>query len=309
MKPACAFCLPASLLLLLALGGCRGPKMSPEMQLGDSCLKDGRPEEAIIHYQKALELDPALAEAQHSIGDAAVRLYRPGLKTPENLEWARKAIDALTRYLESSPQDTNTQDELIDFCLRSANEALAARFLKAHLSRNPGDRRSHLSFVLLFLRTGHLDDAYQWMDAHELKDPGIAGNLFDALMGWVVRNLALTRSEQKLKLEVGYGVLQKLHDASPEYPQVLGVMSLLSRQQALLEDDEQQKEVLLARAEVLRDNAQAAALRRRTPGAKAWNTDVDARLLAVYGSGLSWTVASPPPPPPPPHARPSGRTR
>ncbi|MBV8201536.1 MAG: tetratricopeptide repeat protein, partial [Acidobacteria bacterium] len=80
-----------TLLALPLLAGCQRLQARVELKKGNSLYQQEQYSNALLAYQKGLQLDPADTFAWRSIGLSALALYRPGDDTPKNLQYARTA--------------------------------------------------------------------------------------------------------------------------------------------------------------------------------------------------------------------------
>ncbi len=69
----------------------------------NSLFGDGRYRQAIEEYEAALNYNPELVEAHRFLGESYKSLFRPGVESPENMEKADKALEALNRAVEIDP--------------------------------------------------------------------------------------------------------------------------------------------------------------------------------------------------------------
>ena len=69
----------------------------------NSLFGENKYRDAIEEYERALIYDPNLIEAYRFLGESYKNLYRPAVDTPENMERANKALEALTRAYEIDP--------------------------------------------------------------------------------------------------------------------------------------------------------------------------------------------------------------
>ncbi len=92
---------------------------------GNHHFADGLYRQAIEEYEQALSLNPALGDIYRYLGEAYKNLYRPGIDTPENLEKAEKALEALKKAYELYPNNKEVIYSLGDMYdkLRDFDEA------------------------------------------------------------------------------------------------------------------------------------------------------------------------------------------
>ena len=92
---------------------------------GNHHFADGLYRQAIEEYEQALSLNPDLGDIYRYLGEAYKNIYRPGIDTPENVEKAEKALEALKKAYELYPNNKEVIYSLGDMYdkLRDFNEA------------------------------------------------------------------------------------------------------------------------------------------------------------------------------------------
>lgn len=147
-----------------------------------SLVGKGKVDEAIIHYNEALELDPNYSEAHYNLGNALLRLgrvdeaiahYQKALETnPNNLpahynlagvlgQSGRMdaAIDHYNKILERDPNHAAAHNNLGVALGRVGRvDEAVAHYLKA-LELNPGNAEAHYNLGNTLLQTGRMDEA------------------------------------------------------------------------------------------------------------------------------------------------------
>ncbi|HKP92578.1 MAG TPA: tetratricopeptide repeat protein, partial [Chthoniobacterales bacterium] len=116
--------------------------------LGVILFQQGKVEEGIEHYRKALELDPTYGEAHYDLANALVRLGR----TEEAITHYEKAIDL-------SPLNARAHFNLGSILVQNNRlEEGIAHFRKA-MVLNPGDAGIHNNLGIALLRSDKTDEA------------------------------------------------------------------------------------------------------------------------------------------------------
>ncbi len=92
---------------------------------GNHHFADGLYRQAIEEYEQALSLNPDLGDIYRYLGEAYKNIYRPGIDTPENMEKADKALEALRKAYELYPNNKEVIYSLGDMYdkLRDFDEA------------------------------------------------------------------------------------------------------------------------------------------------------------------------------------------
>ena len=115
-------------LLALLLGsatGCNRLKARDQLNKGVQAFKNARYEEAVNHFQTAIELDPSYEAAKLYLATAYSYQVVPNLDTPENLKTAQKALDGFNEVLAKDPNDLTALKQIasIDRNIKKFEEA------------------------------------------------------------------------------------------------------------------------------------------------------------------------------------------
>ncbi len=95
--------LAAVMLALFSSVGCDKLRARDQLNKGVKSYKDNHYEQAIDHFQKAVNLDPALINARMYLATAYVSQYIPGVDSPDNLRTAQQAIDEYQKVIDANP--------------------------------------------------------------------------------------------------------------------------------------------------------------------------------------------------------------
>ncbi|MBD3413213.1 MAG: tetratricopeptide repeat protein [Candidatus Aminicenantes bacterium] len=93
--------------------------------------------DAIENYEKALELNPNLVQAHRFLGESYKAVYNPGVETERNMERADKALEALKKAYEISPENEAIIHSLADMYDKLRNFEEAEKLFLKILEMNP----------------------------------------------------------------------------------------------------------------------------------------------------------------------------
>jgi len=93
------FTLAAVTLALFSSVGCNKLRARDQLNKGVEAYKNSHYEQAIDHFQQAVQLDPGLINARMYLATAFVSQYIPGVDSPDNLRTAQQAIDEYQAFL------------------------------------------------------------------------------------------------------------------------------------------------------------------------------------------------------------------
>jgi tetratricopeptide (TPR) repeat protein len=95
--------LAAVALALVCSVGCDKLRARDQLNKGVESYKNSHFEQAIDHFQQAVQLDPSLTNARMYLATAYVSLYIPGVDSPDNIRNAQQAIDQYQKVLDDKP--------------------------------------------------------------------------------------------------------------------------------------------------------------------------------------------------------------
>jgi hypothetical protein len=142
--------------MVLSLSGCDQLAARDQLNKGVDAYKSTHYEEAIGHFQKAIQLDPTLTNAKSYLATAYAQNVVPGLDTPDNLQNAQQAIDIFKEVLVKDPNDVNSLKQIagIYFSIKKLDEARS--WQKKVLAVDPKDPEAAYTIGVI-----------DWTEAHE----------------------------------------------------------------------------------------------------------------------------------------------
>jgi tetratricopeptide (TPR) repeat protein len=142
--------------------------------LGDALLTKGNVDEAIVHYQKALQIDPDYAEAHNNLGDALLRK-----------DSVDEAIAHFQKALQIKPDDAEAHINLGNALIKKGNVDEAIAHYQNALQIKPDFAVAHNNLGNALLQKGSVDEAIvQYQKALQI-EPDFAeaqNNLGNALL-------------------------------------------------------------------------------------------------------------------------------
>src|SRR6202047_2738174 len=100
--------LAASMLAILSSMGCSKLRARDQLNKGVLAYKNAKYEEAINHFQQAVELDPTLLNARLYLATACAQQYIPGADVPDNNKMAEQAINQYKEVLQRDAKNVNS---------------------------------------------------------------------------------------------------------------------------------------------------------------------------------------------------------
>lgn len=234
MPSKCLF-LPALLLLLSAIP-LPAQTSDSELQLGIAAYKNNHYEEAIHHFEKATEFDPANIKAHMYLATACVSQYIPGVDTDDNKSLAERAIVHYQKVLDlnaDNQQKVNSAKGMAYLYLNMKNWDDARKYYQMASDLDPDDPESYYSMGVI-----DWSQCYQPRmearaklglrhDQHlDSKKPS-QGKLCDEL-----------RAKNSSLIEDGISDFSKAIQLRPDYDDAMAYMNLMYRERADLECDD-----------------------------------------------------------------------
>lgn len=131
------------------------------IQKADKLYDDGKYAEAIKLYEQALE-SADLATGHHNLAIAAFAAFQPGIETPANLEYAKKASKHFQAYLESHPKDDEIIELLTTVWLDSDQTEVALAYWEEQRKADPKDTRALRKLGSIQRMAGNYEEALKW---------------------------------------------------------------------------------------------------------------------------------------------------
>jgi len=142
--------------MVLSMSGCNRLAARDQLNKGVESYKAAHYEEAIGHFQKAIQLDPTLPAAKSYLATALSQNVVAGLQTPENLKTAQQAIDIFQQVLDKDPSDVNSLKQIAGIYFQIKKMDKAKEWQKKVLAEDPKDPEAAYT-------VGVID----WMVAHQ----------------------------------------------------------------------------------------------------------------------------------------------
>jgi len=180
------------MLLVPALTGvaCARIKARAAYKDGNKLYKAEQFKKAIEEYERAIAIDPTLAEAHFYLANSHQALFRPGKETPENKAHLEQAIEHYKQSLDhndGSSQNLKTiRQNALGFLSAIYSEDPFKNYDQAHeyaqklADEAPGDTKAQFTLASLYEKFDKVDQAeglYKKVAEENQKDPKVCGAL------------------------------------------------------------------------------------------------------------------------------------
>ena len=237
--------LAAVALALFSSVGCDKLRARDQLNKGVESYKNNHYEQAIEHFQKAVQLDPSLINARMYLATAFVSQYIPGVDSPDNLRTAQQAIDEYQRVIDANPsrdQKVNAAKGIAYLYLNEKKWNDAKRYYRMASDLDPNDPEPYYS-------VGVID----WTACYKprMEERAKLGMKPEENLNPKNKDQAKVCAELKVKnapaIQEGIESLNKAIQIRPDYDDAMAYLNLMFREKGDVECDD-----LAARAEDLK---------------------------------------------------------
>jgi len=242
---------------LLPLAGCDRFRARVEFKRANSDYNDQNYRQAMVAYGRGLELDPTAKQVWRSVGLSALALYRPGDKSPGNIQLARTAVDAFEKYLAAYPDDKKVHDYVLSTLLQADLYDEATKRLRAELVKHPNDLQIHQNLITTLVKANKFEEAKQQLASAGVSAGAVSFYIY-GVASWekAYKDGSVTAEQRPKYIVDGMEALQRASEIDPNMAEPLVYMGLLAREQAKLETDPAKQQALIVQAEGWRTRAQ-----------------------------------------------------
>ncbi|MBV8207058.1 MAG: hypothetical protein JO041_09720 [Acidobacteria bacterium] len=211
---------------VLCSAGCDKLKARDNLNKGVQAYKNAKYEDAIGHFQQAVQLDPSLINARLYLATAYSNQYVPGVDTPDNNHFAEEAIATFKQLLS---MNLNKEQKVgclkgiasIYFNMKKLDDA--KQYDEEVLKVDPNDPET-------FYTIGVIDWTEAYKEAADVKSK--ADHKVD---DDIIKDKKLCPAVQQAnqqRISEGLDMLKKALDLRPDYDDAMAYLNLLYRRKA-----------------------------------------------------------------------------
>jgi tetratricopeptide (TPR) repeat protein len=239
----------ATLSLLVLMTGCQRLRARDQLNKGVQAYKSAKFEEAINHFQQAVNDDPSLPMARAYLATAYAQQVVPDLTTPENLKNANLAISNFKEVLAKDPKDINSLKGIASIYFNTDKYEDAKDWQKKVLEADPQDAEAAYTIGSIDWRLAYRN-AVKVLQGAGMQDDG-QGNV--KLPKKVCQDLV---AQNGPLVNEGLDYLHKAVEIRPSYDDAMSYMQLTYRRKADLEcGDDAARKADLAQVDQWREKA------------------------------------------------------
>ena len=237
--------LAALALALFSSVGCDKLRARDQLNKGVESFKNNHFEQAIDHFQKAVELDPNLINARMYLATAFVSQYIPQVDSPDNLRIAQQAIDEYQKVIDANPsrdQKVNAAKGIAYLYLNEKEWDEAKKYYRMASDLDPNDPEPYYSVGVIdwtACYTPRVDERNKLgMKPEENLNPKNKDQM---------KVCTELKAKNAASIQEGIDSLNKAIQIRPDYDDAMAYLNLMYRERADVECDD-----LAARAEDLK---------------------------------------------------------
>ena len=217
--------LVAAGLMLFSTTGCERLRARDQLNKGVLAYKNARYEEAINHFQQAVQLDPSLLNARLYLATAFAQQYIPGADAPDNNKMAEQAIDQYKEVLQRDPKNVNSVKGIAYLYLQMKQFDKAKEFYRKATELDPNDPEPYYS-------VGVID----WTQTYQprMEERAKLGRKPDEPLK-DKKVCAALKEKNSPNIEEGIDNLKKALDKRQDYDDAMAYMNLMYRERADVE--------------------------------------------------------------------------
>ncbi len=246
----------AALSLLVSSTGCKRLEARDQLNKGVQAYKSAKYEEAINHFQNAVNLDPTYPMTRIYLATAYAQQVVPDLSTPENLKKADLAISSYKKVLDENSGDVTSLKGIASLYFSTDKMDQAKEWQQKVMQADPKDPEAPYT-------VGVID----WKDAYKNAVKDLAsGGLTDDGNGnpkMSKQICAMVKKDNTQAVNEGLENLHKAVEIRPSYDDAMQYLNLMYRRKADIDCPD--------KAAVTADIAQAGQWRDKAMGTRKAN--------------------------------------
>jgi tetratricopeptide (TPR) repeat protein len=256
------------LLLAVLSSGCSKLKARDQLNKGVTSFRNSHYQEAIDHFQKAIDFDPSLMTARLYLATAYFQLYVPSGDSPENVKIGEQAIAAFEDVLKYDANNVDAISSIATIYYYMHNFDKAKELQQRRLQIEPNNPEAYywigqLDWSICFPKTMQVRKDLNIANPKDPLRPGILPPIPD-------KDRAKLAETNGPLIDEGLKALQKAIDLKPDYVDAIAYLNLLYRQKADIEADPADRDADIAKANDL--NAQANSILKQQQEKAAHST-------------------------------------
>lgn len=217
-----------SIALLASATGCKRLEARDQLNKGVQAYKQAKYEEAIDHFQRAVNLDPTYPMTRLYLATAYAQQVVPNLDSPDNEKTAQMAINGFHQVLQQHPDDITSMKQIAALYFDLNKFDKAKQWQMKVLQADPKDAEAAYTIGVIDWTLAY-KNAVKALAAVGMQDDG-QGN--PKLPKKACTDL---QSQNSDLVNEGMQYLQKAVDLRPNYDDAMQYLNLIYRRKADLD--------------------------------------------------------------------------
>ena len=209
-------------LMLISVAAAQSSSGSTELDLGVQAYKQAKYEEAIFHFERAVQNEPSNINARLYLATTYAQQYIPGADTPDNNAMGKKAIEQYKQVVDLDSSQINAVKGLAYLYLQMKKFDEAREFYRRATELDPLDPEGYYSI-------GVIDWTQTYQPRQELRatlNLRPDQRLIKHSECWQVRDA------NRERVADGMDMLSKALKLRPDYDDAMAYMNLMYRERA-----------------------------------------------------------------------------
>ena len=215
----------AALSLLVSTTGCKRLEARDQLNKGVQAYKSAQYEEAINHFQNAVNLDPTYPMTRIYLATAYAQQVVPDLTTPDNLKKASLAIGSYKQVLQQHPGDVTSLKGIAGLYFSIDKPAQAKEWQEKVMQADAKDPDAPYTIGVIDWKDAY-KNAVKVLAQTNLQDNGQGNTKMDK------KQCSQIKDQNTQDVTEGLQYLHKAVDLRPSYDDAMSYLNLMYRRKA-----------------------------------------------------------------------------
>lgn len=254
MKKSTLLAAIAALIAVAMCTGCSKLKARSELNKGVLSYRNAQYAQAVNHFQLAVKYDPTLLNARLYLATALAMQYVPGGESSDNLQKGQAAIKAYQSVLKLNPKNTNALASVAQIYYNMHDFDQAKQYQEKIKALEP-DNPTPYYWIGVLNYDPALKNQMTLRTKLGLTKPNPKD--FDSYPPLKPKDRKILQAQNQTFIQDGIANLQKAIELKPNYADAYSYLNLLYRQKADVEENADEREADLKKANELATKALA----------------------------------------------------
>jgi tetratricopeptide (TPR) repeat protein len=214
--------LVSLVLMLISIAAAQSSSGNAELVLGVQAFKQARYEEAIFHFERAVQNEPSNINARLYLATTFAQQYIPGADTPDNIAMGNRAIEQYKHVVDLDSSQINAVKGLAYLHLQMKKFDEAREFYRRATELDPLDPEGYYSIGVI-----------DWMQTYQPRQ-GLRATLNLTPDRPLIKHSECwqVRDANRERVADGIEMLTKALELRPDYDDAMAYMNLMYRERA-----------------------------------------------------------------------------